>query len=81
MFPVHSVSLVSGMDIGLLKMQLDSELTQVKAIYNLITVYSDGTTCFVPGICWGQWNKGFIISYNIYSYIFITCFFFDKMMG
>lgn len=38
-------------DTGLLKMQLDSDLTQVKAIYNLTTIYSDVTTYFVPGIC------------------------------
>lgn len=64
-------------DTGLLKMQLDSDLTQVKAIYNQTTIYSDVSTYFVPGICWGQWYKGLVISYNIYSYIsYSLCLFF-----
>lgn len=46
-------------DTGLLKVQLYSDLTQVRAIFNLTAIYSDVTTYFVPGgMCRGHGCKG-----------------------
>ena len=49
-------------------MQLDSDFMQVKATYNLTTIYSDLFIYFVPGMCWGQGYEG---AYNLLHHLFL----------
>lgn len=59
-------------------MQLDSDLMQVKATYNLTTIYSDLFIYFVPGMCWGQGYNG---AYNLLHHLFFYFIYYVSFSG